>query len=303
MTTAASGRAPNRTADPADDDEDNDRRPDATAAGGWGAPARGRRDHRRTGGRPFQRAREEAPDDGVRLIFGHHAVEAALANPRRVVLAAMLTDNAARRLAPVLARRTVGVTPVSPRELDRRLGPDTVHQGALLEVEDLDEPSLADLAEAAQHRPIVILDQVTDPHNVGAILRSCSVFGAGGVVMTRRHAPPLAGVLAKAASGALETMPIARVGNLARALADLQSAGVTVLGLDDQGSESIEALVWPERPALVLGAEGKGLRELTAKTCDRLIRITAEGPIDSLNVSNAAAVSLHMAAIARRRRG
>jgi 23S rRNA (guanosine2251-2'-O)-methyltransferase len=277
-----------------DDDEALERSPREL---GRPAPRQRRRDDRHGGRRRF----DETEDDGIRELFGIHAVEAALFNPRRVVLKALLTDNAARRLSPALAKRTVSITPVSPRELDRRLGAETVHQGALLEVEDLDPPDLQTLAEAASRRPIVVLDQVTDPHNVGAILRSCSVFGAAGVVMTRRHSPPLAGVLAKAASGALETVPIAMVGNLARALQDLQEAGVTVIGLDDQGADAIEALEWPGRPALVLGAEGRGLRELTAKTCDRLVRITSEGPIGSLNVSNAAAVSLHMAAIARRR--
>src|SRR5207248_2898605 len=156
------------------------------------------------------------------LIFGIHAVEAALANPRRTIGKLFLTDNAERRLHDVLAGRQVGHERVLPRDLDRRLGPDTVHQGALIEAEPLAEPTLETMAEGAAGRPVIVLDQVTDPHNVGAILRSAAVFGAGGLVMTRRHSPPLDGVLAKSASGALEHVPVALVQNLARALAELK---------------------------------------------------------------------------------
>jgi 23S rRNA (guanosine2251-2'-O)-methyltransferase len=240
--------------------------------------------------------------DDTHLLFGFHAVEAALANPQRVILRAFLTENAERRLAPSLAKRTVTPQRVTPQDLDRRLGRDTVHQGVLLEVEELDEPDLSTVVAEAAGRPLVVLDQVTDPHNFGAILRSCAVFGVAAVVTTRRHSPALGGVLAKAASGALEVVPIVRVQNLARGLADLAEMGVTVCGLDDAAEEAIEDMAWPEQVALVLGAEGKGLREGTRAACDRLIRITAEGPIGSLNVSNAGAVALHMAAIALRRR-
>jgi 23S rRNA (guanosine2251-2'-O)-methyltransferase len=228
-----------------------------------------------------------------------HAVEAALGNPRRSVRCLYLTDNAERRLQAALAARQIAHERVLPKDLDRRLGPDTVHQGALAEAEPLPELSLAELAEGAVGRPLIVLDQVTDPHNVGAVLRSAAVFGAGGLVMTRRHSPPLDGTLAKSASGALEHVPVGLVQNLARAIADLKEAGFTVIGLDGEAPDRLEEVSWPERSALVLGAEGKGLRQLTRETCDRLARIATDGPLASLNVSNAAAIALHWAAAAR----
>ena len=165
-----------------------------------------------------------------------------------------------------------------PRDLDRRLGADTVHQGALIETEPLPEPDLEELARSVPPaRPLIVLDQVTDPHNVGAILRSAAVFGAAGLVMTRRHSPPLDGALAKSASGALEHVPVALVQNLARALAELKELAVTMIGLDGEATDRIEELDWPERSALVLGAEGKGLRQLTRDSCDRLCRIATDG--------------------------
>jgi 23S rRNA (guanosine2251-2'-O)-methyltransferase len=238
-------------------------------------------------------------EDRQTLIFGIHAVEAALANPRRTVRHLWLTDNAENRLRPALTARQLAHERTSPRDLDRRLGADTVHQGALLETDPLPEPDLAMLAEAAAGRPIVVLDQVTDPHNVGAILRSAAVFGAAGLVMTRRHSPPLDGALAKSASGALEHVPVALVQNLARALAEIKELGLIVIGLDGEAPDQLEAINWPERAALVLGAEGKGLRQLTRDSCDRLARIATDGPLASLNVSNAAAVALHLGTMRR----
>ncbi len=190
---------------------------------------------------------------------------------------------------------------VSPRDLDRLLGEDTVHQGAALEAEPLPEPTFEALAANAAGQPVIVLDQVTDPHNVGAILRSAAVFGAAGLVMTRRHSPPLNGVLAKSASGALELIPIALVQNLAAALDELKSAGFTLVGLDGEGEAQLEDLDLSGPTALIMGSEGKGLRDLTRKSCDVLARITSEGPIASLNVSNAAAVALHTAAMSRRK--
>src|SRR5215470_13861605 len=243
--------------------------------------------------------RGDLVDHGDGLIFGIHAVKAALLNPRRSIAKLFLTDNAERRLQQALAIRHLAHARVLPKDLDRRLGPDTVHQGALIEVTPLPESTLEDLARVGAGRPIVVLDQVTDPHNVGAILRSAAVFGAAGLVMTRRHSPPLAGALAKSASGALEHVPIALVQNLARALAELKELGVAIIGLDGDAADRLEALAWPDSLALVLGAEGRGLRQLTRETCDRRCRIATDGPMSSMNVSNAAAIALHLAAVAR----
>ena len=251
----------------------------------------------RDGGREFNR-----PGDRMRL-YGFHTVEAALANPERRINKLIVTENAARRLESAIAARAITPEIVEARELDRLLGADTVHQGLCLETELLEEPDLFLLAanSAAGNGPIVVLDQVTDPHNVGAILRSAAVFGATGLVMTRRHSPPLDGALAKSASGALELVPIALVQNLSRAMVELAKLQVLRIGLDGDADALIEDQPLSGAVALVLGAEGKGLRQLTRETCDHLSRIGAAGPLASLNVSNAAAVALHMAALQRRR--
>ncbi|MFA5899317.1 MAG: 23S rRNA (guanosine(2251)-2'-O)-methyltransferase RlmB [Hyphomicrobium sp.] len=235
-------------------------------------------------------------DDGRVQLYGIHPVEAALRNPHRSIRRLSMTENAERRLADAIAARHATPERVSPRDLDRLLGADTVHQGALLETEPLPEPDIAELAARADAGPLVVLDQVTDPHNVGAILRSAAVFGAAGLVMTRRHSPPLDGTLAKSASGALELVPVALVQNLSTSIAELKEHACIILGLDGEAEHAIEQESFSERIALVLGAEGKGLRELTRKNCDRLVRISTTGLIGSLNVSNAAAISLHFAA-------
>jgi 23S rRNA (guanosine2251-2'-O)-methyltransferase len=253
-------------------------------------------------GRPPEKRGEDREDGPVRL-YGVHAVGAALANPARAVGRLLLTDNAENRLAAVLAERAAKPQRVAPRDLDRLLGADTVHQGAFLETEELTEPTLEALATAcATSGPLIVLDQVTDPHNVGAILRSAAVLGAGGLVMTRRHSPPLSGSLAKAASGGLEVVPVALVGNLARAMEELGELGVRRIGLDGEGEATIDNVDLSGPVALVLGAEGKGLRRLTRESCDALARIPSASAFASLNVSNAAAVALYAAAQARRPR-
>jgi 23S rRNA (guanosine2251-2'-O)-methyltransferase len=266
------------------------RRPDS--------PRSSRSRHKPPGRHPPPRAEQ---GDGSVLLYGVHAVEAALANPRRTILRLYMTENAENRLKEAIAGRQLAPERVLPRDLDRRLGPDTVHQGALAEAEPLEEPTLAEVAADNERAgPLVLLDHVTDPHNVGAILRSCAVFGASGLIMTRRHSPPLDGTLAKSASGALEHVPVVLVQNLARAIAELKALGFTTLGLDDHGEHLIEDEPFDAQTALVLGAEGRGLRALTRESCDRLVRIATGGPIASLNVSNAAAVALHLAAWRRR---
>ena len=262
-------------------------------------PYRGQRPQQRRGfghSRPDYPGSRAPADDGRVRLYGVHAVEAALRNPQRAVLRLLMTENAENRLAEAVAARQAAPERVSPRDLDRLLGEDTVHQGVMLETEPLEEPDIAALAERADNGPLIVLDQVTDPHNVGAILRSAAVFGAAGLVMTRRHSPPLDGTLAKSASGALELVPVALVQNLARTLAELKEHFCTILGLDGEAEHLIEDEPLTGRVALLLGAEGKGLRELTRQSCDRLVRISTRGAIGSLNVSNAAAISLHHAA-------
>lgn len=245
------------------------------------------------------RSAESEPSRDVE-IFGLHAVEAALTNPRRAIRGLLATDNAERRLEPLLKERGIKCGRINPRDLDRRLGADTVHQGVLLETELLDVPSLSDIAaDTTRDGPIVVLDQVTDPHNVGAILRSCAAFGARGLVMTIRNSPRLGGALAKAASGALEHVPVALVVNLARALSELADLAVERIGLDGEADLHLEQMRLAPMTALVLGAEGRGLRRLTRESCDRLCRISTSGPIGSLNVSTAAAVALHWCAMGR----
>jgi 23S rRNA (guanosine2251-2'-O)-methyltransferase len=230
------------------------------------------------------------------LLYGYHAVAAALANPHRTIQRLLVSEGAAQRLAEAIDARALKPEIVEPRDLDRLLGADAVHQGMALVTDFLPEPSLASLSAASAHglAPLLlVLDQVTDPHNVGAILRSAAVFDVAGVIMTRVHSPPLSGVLAKAASGALEHVPVVLVTNLARAMEELADLGVTRLGLDGDAADTLEAQKVVGPAALVLGAEGKGLRRLTRENCDVLCRLSTFGALSSLNVSNAAAVALH----------
>lgn len=277
------------------------------AARGEGAAGSNRPFKPRGGSRPAGGARypDKAPrhvdDDGRIELFGIHAVAAALANPDRRFLSLMATENAARKLEAAITARNLTVEPVRPKDLDQRLGADTVHQGILAIVEPLPEPNLAELIRAAATGgPLIVLDQVTDPHNVGAVLRSAAVFGSSGLVTTRRHSAPLNGTLAKSASGALELVPIALEQNLARTLDEMKEAGVTVIGLDGEGETLLDEEPLAGAVAFVLGAEGKGLRQLTRETCDRICRIGTAGSLASLNVSNAAAIALHLAAMRRR---
>ena len=232
-------------------------------------------------------------------LYGLHAAEAALANPQRRVRAIYATLNAAQRLALTAQPGRAPLHIVAPRDLDRMLGAEAVHQGILIEADPLPEPDFATLETA---KLVVILDQVTDPHNVGAVLRSAAVFGAQALVMTARHSPPLAGALAKAASGGLEHVPVVLVANLARALADLGEMGFLRAGLDSASQEFFENLPAPEKLAVVLGAEDRGLRRLTAELCDGVCALSTAGSISSLNVSNAAAIALHMAHLKMRNR-
>ncbi|MEZ0279712.1 23S rRNA (guanosine(2251)-2'-O)-methyltransferase RlmB [Methyloceanibacter sp.] len=226
------------------------------------------------------------------LLYGIHAVEAALANPRRTIGRLLATENAARRLEAAIKARGVKAEDALPKQLDRLLGSDAVHQGVVLETEPLPPVELEDVRPEGT---LLVLDQVTDPQNVGAVLRSAAAFGAAGVVLPERHTPRFTGALAKAASGALDTVPIILIGNLAQSLGQLGEAGFLRVGLAEEGAEPLETTALTLPLALVLGAEGKGLRQLTRETCDRLCRISTKGPLASLNVSNAAAIALHWA--------
>lgn len=273
-------------------------RRNSKGSGPWSqrGPGQGR------GRKPSAPARPSPADDGIVRLFGSHAVEAALRNPQRGVLRLLATENAERRLQDVIAARGVPIDRATPGDLDHLLGADTVHQGLLLEARPLEEPTLAELvARTREHGPLVLLDHVTDPHNFGAVLRSAAAFGAAGLIMTRRHSPPLNGVLAKSASGALDLIPVLPVQNLAKTMEELKALGFTLIGLEGAAPAKLEDETFEGLSAIVLGAEGKGLRELTQQTCDRLVSITTSGPLASLNVSNAAAVALHWAATARSR--
>lgn len=242
--------------------------------------------------KPRPPARREVSDRVA--LFGLHAVEAALANPERQIVRLLATENAAHRLAPLIAKRGLKAEPASPRDLDRLLGADAVHQGVLLEAEPLPPVTLD---EVDPNGILLVLDQVTDPQNVGAALRSAAAFGAAGVVMTERHSPPLMGALAKAASGALDIVPVVLVKNLAQTLTELGERGVLRVGLAEEASQALETASLTRPLALVLGAEGKGLRQLTREHCDLLCRISTQSALASLNVSNAAAVALHWASL------
>ena len=240
-----------------------------------------------TGGAP-PRVDAREPKDVARL-WGSHAVTEALRSPRRTLLRLMATEAAAETVAPLAAARGLSVEVVAIDAISGRVPRDAVHQGLLLDARPLEPIEIDDIPEGGT---VLVLDQLTDPHNVGAILRSAAAFGVAAVVMTDRHAPPFSGTLAKAASGGLEHVPVALVVNLARALDQLGRRGFFRIGLDSEGDASIEQAVPGGAVALVLGAEGTGLRRLTRERCDILARLDLPGPIRSLNVSNACAAVL-----------
>ena len=256
----------------------------------------------------------KAPRGGGRIwLHGGHAVLAALANPRRRLYRLLVTEEAEQRLGDSLTR-ALAESPAAPvlrrcgrAELEAQTGAGAVHQGLALEAAPLEPPALEDLLAAGQAASpaapalILALDQVTDPHNVGAVLRSAAAFGAAAVIAPGHHAAPESGVLAKAASGALERVPYAPVGNLSRALEAAAEAGFARIGLDAGGETTPSSLDPAPRLLLVLGAEGGGLRRLTREHCDRLVRLPTLSAFDSLNISNAAAVALYE--LLGRRRG
>lgn len=237
------------------------------------------------------RGHRAPPTDGD-LIYGLHSVEAALKNPNRTILRFQATQNAANRL---IERFDDGL-PVQPeivtvKEIARQLDNDPVHQGVLIQVAPLNRQD--DLADVMAGQLVLALDRITDPHNVGAILRSAVAFNASGVIVTTRHAPQETAVLAKSASGALEMIPLIAVSNLSKALCELKRGGYRIIGLDSEAPVNLSDVKPDAKTVLVLGAEGKGLRHGVREACDHLTRIELPGEIVSLNVSNAAAVSLY----------
>jgi 23S rRNA (guanosine2251-2'-O)-methyltransferase len=241
--------------------------------------------------RPRPRGGEARHSDAV-ILYGWHTVKAALDNPARRIRRLYATENAARRLAADGTAPSLAPEVVRPDAIARRLSPDAVHNGLLAEADPLPSPALEDIAPAGI---VLVLDQITDPHNVGAILRTAAGFAVAAVVTTARHSPEATGVLAKAASGALEYVPIVTVQNLARALETLRERGYTLVGLDSTGEIDLAEAALRAPLALVLGAEGKGLRQLTRATCDQVARLDLPGRIKSFNVSNATALALYIA--------
>jgi 23S rRNA (guanosine2251-2'-O)-methyltransferase len=224
------------------------------------------------------------------VLYGWHPVAEALRNPKRKLRRLMATENALRRVTEEIGEPACPVEVVNPGAIDRLLTPDAVHQGLYLEADPLPSPSLSTLGPEAL---VLVLDQITDPHNVGAMLRSAAAFGVDAVIVTTRHSPEATGVLAKSASGALEHVPIIAVRNLGDALDELGREGFQRIGFDSEGPEAFEAVALRRPLALVLGAEGKGLRQRTQGLCDALVRLDMPGAIKSLNVSNATAIALY----------
>jgi 23S rRNA (guanosine2251-2'-O)-methyltransferase len=235
-----------------------------------------------------------------RAVFGLHAVEAALQNPKRTIRQVYVTENAAARLGPQIAARKVQAVVLHTNEFDALIGAGAVHQGAVLDAVPLEQPGLDEFLDALpEDAPVrlAMLDQVTDPHNVGAVMRSAAAFGIAGVIVQDRHSPPLHGTLAKAASGGLEHVAVIATVNLARALERLKEAGFFCLGFDSEAAEVFGArAAEAARSVFVFGAEDKGLRRLVREGCDALYVLNAPGKIKSLNISNAAAIVFHEAA-------
>jgi 23S rRNA (guanosine2251-2'-O)-methyltransferase len=266
-----------------------------------------RPDQRRQGGKPggkerWQRKgppqggghrRERSGSSDTVLLYGWHSVTLALANPKRKIRKLYATENAAHRLTEENIVSRIAPEIVRADQIAARLSADAVHQGLLAEADHLPELSIDMLK---MEGIVLVLDQITDPHNVGAILRSAAAFAVKAIVTTARHSPEVTGVLAKSASGALELVPFITVPNLARALNELKDRGFMTVGLDSEGGENLSAVTMSEPLALVLGAEGKGLRQLTRDTCHVVARLDMPGEIKSLNVSNAAVLALYIGA-------
>ena len=236
------------------------------------------------------------PDDGPVYLYGIHTVRAALDNAKRIKKQLLVTPNALLRLKEAGEIGKVSIKETTPKELDRLLGEDAVHQGAALEVDPVSRFGLDDIHPLTL---VVVLDQITDPHNVGAILRTACAFGADAVITTARHSPRETGVMAKSASGALDLVPMIEVKNLGDALQKLKDRGMLVIGFDSEAEVQLKPRTGDQPLVIVMGAEGKGLRQRTRELCDEMVKLDMPGPIKSLNVSNAAAIALFAATAGR----
>lgn len=246
---------------------------------------------RRSGGtrRAPREKRRLAPDE-LTVLYGWHTVKAALENPSRTLRRLVLTENALRRLTEDKVPVPIEPEMARPDDIAKLVGPEAVHQGLYAEADPLPSPEIDEIEGGL----VLALDQITDPHNVGAIFRTAAAFAVSAIVTTARHSPEATGVLAKAASGALEFVPLVIVQNLARALDALRERNFQLLGLDSEGHVDLATVALRRPAALVVGAEGKGLRQLTRSKCDIVAKLDLPGAIKSLNVSNATALSLYI---------
>lgn len=227
------------------------------------------------------------------LIYGKHAALAAIANPMRKIKRVIVTKTTRDEIGEKFFSGLKNIQIFEGKKLDDMLPREAVHQGIAVECEPLSQPSLQELLKQELNKPLLILDQVSDPHNVGAILRSCAAFEVGAVICTDRNAPAESGVMAKSASGALEIVPLISVSNLVQAIEVLKKAGYWIYGLDGEAKKAMHEIKFDRKTVLVMGAEGRGLRRLTGEHCDMLVKLPISPRMESLNVSNAAAVAMY----------
>ncbi len=227
------------------------------------------------------------------IIYGKHAAVAVLQNPMRKIKRVLVTKNTKEELGEKILSPIKNLQLTEPKKLDDMLPREAVHQGIAVECDPLEQPSLQEWLKTGNDKSVMILDQVSDPHNVGAILRSGAAFDVGALIVTDRNAPAESGVMAKSASGALEIVPLIAVGNLVQAIELLKKNGYWIYGLDGEAKQAINEIKMDRKSALVLGAEGRGLRRLTGEHCDILMRLPISEKMESLNVSNAAAIALY----------